>query len=352
MKNYKLIPLLAMTAFLAGCNVNGKASSKVKFAKEGKEAEFADVYEVFQNPDLLGFWTNNSNNHASSAVIKGSGTRNASGKLISKKKVVESDKEVNSGEVTFKADMRNLRISVETKEKYFEEEKNELGGESYEDVYDESYNYQLFDTTETVVNGEEEVEENRQYFVMLDNKNKMYTYQQNVTNYDEIQKLDYVENFIYGFGNRYGIAADKIYEIVYSYQVLSVEQKAKYNFYQNGQIFTVTYEDQQSVFDRAPNGDVASVTTTTYKNKYQLDATNGESFKYVYEEKKTVRQEYYSDVLVSVSASYGGTTEVARFKGDVYESTRVDTFAVESKVQDVTIKEVDVSKYVKSNMAR
>ena len=352
MKNYKLIPLLAMTAFLAGCNVSNKASSKVKFAKEGKEVEFADVYETFENPDLLGFWTNPNNNHANSSVIKGSLYRNFNGKLTSNKKVVESDKQVMDSEMTVKTDMKNLRISMAGKGNLVYEEKNELGEESENESYNESSNYQFFKTTETVQQGEEEVEEDREYFIEIDNKTNMYRYRQNVTSYDEIDKLDYVENFIYSFGtNNYDIAGGRMYDAIYSYSGLSVEGKAKYKFYQNNQIFTITFEDQYSTFVQAPNG-VGSVTTTIVKEKYQLDTTKGESFKYVYETKTTEHTEYYSDMTVQVYAPMGGYSEVARFKGDVYESTYVSDFSVECKVQDVNIKEVDVSKLLKSNVTR
>ena len=69
MKNYKLIPLLAVTAFLAGCNVNNAKAKAPSFAKMGKEVEFAEFVEEYK-PDLLGAWADHENQHTPSYVMK------------------------------------------------------------------------------------------------------------------------------------------------------------------------------------------------------------------------------------------------------------------------------------------
>ena len=107
MKNYKLMPLLAMTALLAGCGVN-KGAKAPKFAKLGEEISAAELIEVVSSNDFLGAWTNGELETPSAKFVKKTYSQ-TNEKLYSNKKVISTRSYKDSAENSFELDMTSLR---------------------------------------------------------------------------------------------------------------------------------------------------------------------------------------------------------------------------------------------------
>lgn len=332
MKNYKIIPLLAIIPFLAGCNVSKSGSAKApSFAKMGEKVSYEDWAEAMTKNDLLGAWTNPNELHIPSAVATVKRSYVESSKITSNKKVVESYLMSDAYDINMKADMANLRLQFsgtgEHKEEYLREaeEEREIAKEKEELVLQYS---------DVQVN-----DENKLYFVSVNMLDKTYSLNANASNYTPAEKKALVENqavqAVYNYAMPYFFSY-----LFNNYPNYSVEQKEKYTFYQKGQVFSYTYTDEYSRATTDSNGYVKTITTHKIEEKHQLDATKVETWSY----KEFVEDKYETKYLRD-QVEYS----TARFKGDVLKGSDVTCIDANVKAQDVTIKEVDISGYKENN---
>ena len=335
MKNYKFIPLLAVLAFMTACNTNGASSSKsVSFAKQGKEVEYQEFKEAINDPILLGAFSNLSDNHIPSSVVKMTGYSESNSKLTSKKKVVASSSAKSSGTVTVKFDMNNLRISTKFDSTYSVNESNESGKSSMKAVEKEDTVYQI----SNVILDEEEA---KPYFVEVDNITKTYIPRNNMVDANAIEKRAALENTALDIINDFSILPEDLEDMLANYENSSVAMQANYKFFLNEKVFTVEFHNEYTRANINENNLVNYASTYVIDTKYQLDATKGESFKFVTLEKEAVTTEYRRSFVID--SGMGNT--IARFIGDVEKEVSAYGRESEVKVQDVTVKEVDTAKY-------
>ena len=335
MKNYKFIPLLAVLAFMTACNTNGASSSKsVSFAKQGKEVEYQEFKEAINDPVLLGAFSNLSENHLPSSVVKMTGYSETNSKLTSKKKVVASTSAKSSGTVTVKFDMNNLRISTKFDSTYSVNESNESGKTSMKAVEKEDTVYQI----SNVVLDEEEA---KPYFVEVDNITKTYIPRNNMVDANAIEKRAALESTALDIFDDYSILPEDLGDMLANYENSSVAMQANYKFFLNEKVFTVEFHNEYTRANINENNLVNYATTYVVDTKYQLDATKGESFKFVTLEKEAVTTEYRRSFVIDS----GMGNMIARFIGDVEKEVSAYGRESEVKVQDVTVKEVDTAKY-------
>ena len=130
MKNYKLIPALAVVTLLSACGTkNPTGAKKPSFAKEGKEVERADFFKEFDEKfDLLDF--NSAKHIASSEKIRTSYDYYSKFELGSSEGVRVSNTQINKSEGKIEADVNNYILSFEAKDSNVSDSKKANG--SYE----------------------------------------------------------------------------------------------------------------------------------------------------------------------------------------------------------------------------
>ena len=327
MKNLKIIPLLAIIPFVAGCNTN--ASKDVKFAQLGKEVEFEDFAEELQDPDFLGVWGNISNNRLPSAVITIDGYSSEVGKEVSKKKTVAKNKSVSEGKAVFKYDSENLRTSLVSNSKYSSEIVDH--GTTNTMTSESKYDYAL-QISKVEVEGEE-----KECFVGVNKLDKMYNVYAEVGNMDYNGMRDFVENDIEGIYNDYDVFPNIFVQILDNYLNYPVELKEKYTFYKGNKTYTIHYTDEYySDSVDGSDGSLYYLTKYVVDEKYQIQITGQDSYKYV----SSIKEENSTEYLKTyVDGDY------TKYLGDKYEETLVYNTVVDVKTQKVTLKEVNLSKY-------
>ena len=329
MKNYKLIPLLAISVFLVGCNTskNAKAPS---FAKLGNEVEYADWVEQFNQPDLLGAWSNPTEQHIPSTLATVKQYGYAESKLTSNKKAVETYSSKDEYKATLKADMNNLRLGVVVEENSKTESKVEKR------VITDSENTKIDISVQI---GEVTIGENsEEYMLNIDNSAKQYSLMNSVATLDAQQRKTAFENFVLSFLNN-GVFPATFIQILENYPSMTVDQKSNYKFYQNGKIFTVTFATSFAEADNYSGDTIKALTKVEVNGKFQLDATKGESFKF----KSSIEEVYETEFLGDF---YDNSNSVTRKLGDKYEGKSAQYYDVDFKAQDIKLNEVDLSKYI------
>ncbi len=162
MKNYKLIPALALVTLLSACGTkNPTSAKKPSFAKEGKEVEREDFFKEFDEKfDLLDF--NSSKYMTSSKKITTSYDYYSKFELGSSEGVRVSNTEINKHKGNIEADVDNYILLFNEKEEYVSDSKSANG------AYDKST------STETYKYQAQKVQYNDQeYFADVDLVSKM-----------------------------------------------------------------------------------------------------------------------------------------------------------------------------------
>ena len=338
MKNYKLIPLLAVTAFLAGCNVNNSSSTKApNFAKMGKEVTFAEFTEAY-TPELLGAWADHEHQHTPSCVVKLDRSQERYAKLDSKKGPGMLMKMVQKENVTVKADLNNLLLSTEGKGTAVTEGTQ---ADSYGRIIKinstETVNYDTMLQYSTLHNDQTDADE--QWLTEVDNTTKMYDKKKNVTTYSDDDKQTLMEDKAFDLAED-NVLPDLLDETLNEYSTLSPVEKENYKFYINNKIFTVIYSSEYTEPDVDGNNEVRVLYNFKIESKIQLDVTNGESFKFKVALKMDMDMKAYKDFADDETTMFAGDTGV----GHQYQFASADV-----KVQDVKLSPVDISNYHLNN---
>ena len=321
MKKIKLIPALAMVALLAGCNGSKSLSIKApKFAKEGKEVEFSAWKEGLSDENLFGILSTYEFKEMSSTVLNVSFANKSSTKIKEGKKVVLEKDQQALEQLVLKSDLENDRINVQMEEREILNAKSEGGSDNSSEVYKSTMQYQTCQV------------DGKLSLVMVDVENEAYD------NWGEISKEEAHEELQYGtmsmiFG--YGFDSS-VFTFLNNFDSYSDEEKALYKFYQNGKIFTLTYEDKSTNEQKDDDDNVVYTSEFEFAWKYQIDATNGASysFKSAYDAKDvtTLKQNYTLD----------GRAVLA---GSIVESKDSEYYEMTNKLQKVEVKEIDISKF-------
>ena len=325
MKKIKFIPALALVAMLAACGGSKSVSVKApKFAKEGKEVEFTDFAEALDKEDLLGIWNEvDAPEKVPSYIIESKASSEGTKKYFgsdnkSKSEYVEKSVEND----TVKADMKNVRLQIESKSNSSESRKDNTG----------SFNEFKENKTEFVyqygkVSGKDA-------FMYIDTVDEIFLADDSFDGASDAEKLAYMaEGAIMYVGN---VVGNNFYDTVDNYEGLPEEAKANYKFYLNGNVLTITYT-YENTYEQKDADDKVKYTVSSVANiKMQLDASKGENFAYkeAYESVETIN--------FAQDAEYDGDEY---FAGEMIELGGKEYYEAKVNVKDVTVKEVDVSNF-------
>ena len=334
MKNYKLIPLLAVAAFMTACNTNSASAKAPSFAKQGKEIAFEEFAEILSDKDLLGAWTDPENNHLPSAIVKASSSSSVESKITSGKKVVRSDKELSKTSYDMKLDLENLRIAVSVDDSTT----NESQHEEHFSSYTSSNKMSAVEQISTLPVGNEGTETG-DFLVEVNLTSKQYRVEDNVTDLNAQERKAMFEEDAYMIVSHLAIPS-QFASFVSSYESMPLEERECFSFYQNGKILTMTYQSEYSTALVDSNNQVQKLTRVTYDQKFQLDYSKGESFKY----KQSLVTTYSSDYLQDFIED-----SAARYLGDTAEKVEAEYSESEVKAQKVKVDAINIDDFEELN---
>ena len=315
MKKTKLLFLVLAVPLLIGCggSAANKSAKSPKFAKEGEKVEGADFLTkvndafnscAFAKDDLLG---------SAVAVIKQSG--NAKAELVRGGKKVKSDKEYGevNYDVKFDAEHSILRMNA----KMTEAEEND-NGNTKESVSAKQEMERSYEGAQ--VNG-------ANHLVLIDLKEKSYTSQELISGDKTVAKeLDSYVKLMMSM-----MAYSSFMSPIATYATKSDEEKAKYNFYQSGNVFTYTYEDKVENNEVKEAETVVRVENESISRKYQLDFTEGKMAL------RTYSEEIESVEYKVATSDYG--------VGDIAKEEQKQAVELTYTTKKVSLKSTNLSKF-------
>ena len=332
MKNYKIISLLALAALMSACNTNRVSyKNPVTLAKLGKEVEVSVLQELFDDPDFLKPWVDLDANHYPSSVISSVTASIVDSTYTSKKKVVGKENGIEKSTMLVKMDAKNQRFYTkdDAETNYT---KNILGSEETEKMSTSNeLTYQFLKTVED--------ETEKMYYVVANQNERVCTFMQDVTIETSAARLDIIEELA---SNTFGSRSFGPYEMgltIFAYGSSSIEEQEKFKFYQNKDIYSIVYTEEEKSIEMLDDDYVASMTKTKEVKTFQLDISKGNSYIYKTMDVKEVETTYL--------ANFVDTNDDARFIDDVVKTKTTNSFSVDVKIQDTKIKEADVSDYTK-----
>ena len=310
MKKTRFIPILALTALLAGCDLFGGNKMKApSFAKEGEEVKYSEFTsalqeavnnsEVADNNSLLGDrYEKASVSQAEINTVK-----------LEKKEISKSDRQMTSkSEAQYDADNLVAKVTGESKStyKYSDDERTDSETSSMK-----TESYLQFDK----ING-------LKTLVTANAKTKTYFSTTTVTG-------NQTEERVFDSATRSDMTS--IFN-VFSYSVPTSESNAKeYLFYINNDVLFTLSQNTDTEDNASPNFTL----TTKIKLKAQIDLTSKkEAFRYSYEYKT----EY------TYKRNYEGHLE-----GEVVTNERKSYAEYTFTAKNVTVKPVDLDDYTLNN---
>lgn len=315
MKKTKLLFLVLAVPLLIGCggSAANKTAKSPKFAKEGEKVEGADFLTkvndafnscAFAKDDLLG---------SAVAVIKEAG--NEKSELVRGGKKVESAQEYGevNYDVKYDAEHSILRMNAKMTEAEESDNGNTKTSVSAKQEMNRSYEG-------AQVNG-------ANHLVLIDLNEKSYASEELISGDKTVAKeLDSYVKMMMGM-----MAYSTFMSPISSYATMSEEQKAKFNFYQTGNVFTYTYEDKVENNEVKEDETVVRVENESVSKKYQLDFTEGKMAL------RTYSEEIGSVEYKVATGEYG--------VGDIAKEEEKAGMELTYTTKKVSLKNTDLSKF-------
>lgn len=326
MKNYKLIPLLAMTALLAGCGVN-KGAKAPKFAKLGEEISAAELTEVVSSNDFLGAWTNGELETPSAKFVKKTNSQ-TNEKLYSNKKVISTRSYKDSAENSFELDMTSLRGKYSYTCESEENVKNQVITTKENEKEVTNTIYQFCNSSHT---GEE-----KEYLIRANVDEKTFHVIADSSTATEEDKLEMFFDQVFSqtdFAFPYEFKT-----FPSSYEGLSNEQKREYKFYKNNSIYTIVCNGDRTLPSYDYSHTLISVARNKVTSKLQIDVTEGSTYKVSYECETNYRIDYLGTAYASEQVIKAG--DYIEGKDVVYQETSVTASS------EIKIEATDISGFV------
>ena len=327
MKSIKFIPALALVAMLAACGGSKVSVKAPKFAKEGKEVEFAEFAEKFNDDSIFGKLSEESINKDGfpSLSIKTKYSSEIGNKVTEGKDVKSEELEKAVEEINFKADMKNLRLSVENSKKTEKTGKDYTGAKLSEKAsVDAAYAYQ-YNTKDSKV-----------FLNYIDVKNETYMSVEDMTDATEEQRKEYLSEGALYYVSDYTIH-DWFYDTIYNFESWSEDEQARNKFYLNGNIFTIKYVYDETYEEKDSSDEVVFVQHTVENLTMQLDLSKADNFAYRQSDEYSVTVDFKQD------AEWDGNEYLAGQKLDLVENSFIDSNLL---IKDITLKEVDLSNFI------
>ena len=330
MKAIKLISVLAASLLLSACGEKGISASKPKFAKQGKEVEFAAFKEAVSDENLLGFFSSDDITKVESFSGKVTATDESIYKATLGKKSILEEKEVSVTSLEVQDDIEHRVI------KYTEADKGSAirksAGYEREDSEDVKYTayYQLNDF------------EDKTYFVTASETEKMFGRMDDVSSLNDEEIDEIFQSFAPSMTNAF-IGSDwlnYVSPLLEYWDTVSEEEKEKIKFFQNDKVFTVTYANTTHEEGHNSSDELMYTIDRVEEYKIQLDVSKGASFK-----SKSMRTIKSTIKIEKDETNYNGSTFDA---GTVIEEERNNYFDSAIQVKKLNLKPLDISKYKES----
>ena len=285
--------------------------------------------EVLNDYSFFGNWTDPYTLRVPSFEATRKTNSVLSTKVVSKKKTVAGETSNNTGSYKVKGDMNNLRLSVEMEQKDVRREYNEIEESVVTIDYKENF-VEQFNTIEV------SEDTTRDFLVKADTLNDVATVEQDFTDTGLLDRRHSIESRAQSHLSSFYMLPEGMYDYLLEYEMADLKGKEDFKFFINKKIITIEVHQEVTTAEIDASDSLAtSVSFTTNDRKFQIDATNGDSYTIKQFHKRVTKVEYRKNSM------YDG---VSRYIGDV--STTVSTFSDETvmKTKDTNIKEVDISK--------
>ena len=300
--NKKLLPILLAFPLLASCGTNVK---KPAFKKVGDKVTFEQFKEgiekareeniFFKGDELPSFQASLESKGVQQAVSK-RGKQTLREALTKSTMTINSKLDVKNG-VSERKQVRDDSVVLTTY----------LGSDS------------AVESTKSTLVLEKLVKDNEEYAITVNEKAKYYIVSpgnkvSELNPYSKILEKDALTPF----------ATVKALEttMLAEYQSASEEEKARYSFYQNKQVFTVEYSYEESSEENK--------TSEQSTSKLQFDLSDNEK---------------YTVMVYSESSSHEEVleTHMDEIKGDVYEEVSKNALTLKAQKKNVTVKPVKIT---------
>ena len=321
MKNIKFIPALALIVLLSACNGSKQPTVKEpKFAKLGDEVQFEVFRDGLQSEDIYGVF---GEEKLPSYVFKFNSSEKQEMKVKDGKKVISSQDDKIQYLYDVKYDSKNLRASMKEDVISVSKASSDAGEKGYSNMemtIDMGYQISKID--------------DKEYIVVYENSSKSYELGKDVSEMNAEQREEEFSSLAGGGGVLDSFMSDYFGDVLNYYESYDDETKSHYKFYKNGDVYTVKYSSTyEEEFESS--GVKAYKETTVYEDCVQFEKTkNGLKFKSSEVREKTVEMlddPYYNGVRYK--------------KGQILTDNDYEYQDNSLVAKDVTVKEVDISKY-------
>ena len=319
MKNIKFIPALALIVLLSACNGSRQPTvKKPKFAKLGDEVQFEVFRDGLGSEDIYGVF---GEEKLPSYVFKFNSSEKQEMKVKDGEKVISSQDDKIQYLYDVKYDSKNLRAVMKEDVISVSKASSDAGEKGYsimDMTIDLGYQISKID--------------DKDYIVIYENSSKSYEPTKDVSEMNAEQREEEFYNFAGGVLGSF--MSDYFSDVLNYYESYDDETKSNYKFYKNGDVYTVKYSStNEEEFESS--GVKAYKVTTVYEDCVQFEKTkNGLKFKSSEVRERTVEMlddPYYNGVRYK--------------KGQILTENDYEYQDNSLVAKDVTVKEVDISKY-------
>lgn len=317
MKKIKFIPVLAMAALLSACELGGPSVKAPKFAKEGDKVEAAafieDALKAIKELEVY-----KAEPSYKDRFVKVNNSNSEEEFLKRGNKKVNQYSYKKSSDMTFEFDFDSYVAYGTMEEKVSSTDKSTSS----------SSNRTANMKTSTYL--QKVTHEGKNYFASVSKDSKK------MMGYAEITELTPEKALfesIYASGEKQYLTLTTAVSFMESeYPSFTDEEKAKYNFYKNGDVYTITYEDTRE--GEYKYDDVIYYTTSnTSKMKLQYEIKGKDVYFRSSEEEIEIID--YKKTYYSYPESY--------FEGDHYEEKEVSYSECSAKDKSVSLSAIDTT---------
>ncbi len=309
-KKLLFLPLVLVAPILASCG----GVKAPKFANEGNNVDAATFASDFQA--TLEKFDYHKEDKVGSTVVKDNSKEETNDKIYNGKVNLSEYKIKKDSTIVWNGDTENLVASkVEKTTKSSVAKQDGISLKSNDKIRtDEQVQAATYD--------------GKNYCVAVDNKNKLYA---PLVELDETITMAFaIDSVIKDTISEY---YNDILTILASYASSSEEDQAKYKFYENENIYTITFEEKiENKEYTNSDGDVYKVENSTDSSKWQIDLSNG---KFAY---KTYSE--YSE-KIEYKLNYG-----SHAAGEIEETVTKRSHDVNGEAKSINIKAANLEGYM------
>ena len=315
MKKIKFIPILAVAALLSGCNSGGISVKAPKFAKEGEKVTDTKFMEDFSKA-VKGLDIEQSPlEKLDSRVVSYSACASLDTSVKRGKKEIYKNSNKESVKSSYEFDSENLRVHFKEEVRFASSRKS---------VTQPEYKQESKNTTERYYQKYEK--DGKSYVVTVSPKEKT------VTKYYELNEITThlaVYNDYLAGSEEDAISHDVLFDLYTEWEYQSEASKLRYEFFENGTVYTWTYK-----YETESNADKYN-TKVVHAEKWQLE---------VNENNVNFRRSVESTTTIDYVKNYS-TSSLTYQEGDQEVRVNKQYTDVSAKLKKVSVKEAKTAGY-------